>query len=117
MASNSLQIGEVRKVRIENIAFGGAGVGRIEAGGLVVFVPYTVTNDEVEVEIKEMRKKYALGIIKSIRAKHVELECFSKTIVGSVIDLVIKSKRSEQKMFAFFRFSYLETQDNNYKNH
>lgn len=59
MGAGALQAGEVINIRIEDVAFGGSGVGRIQ--GMVVFVPLTVTNDEVEVEIRSVRKKFALA--------------------------------------------------------
>jgi 23S rRNA (uracil1939-C5)-methyltransferase len=59
-----LQAGDGVETRIESVAFGGAGVARVQ--GMVVFVPYTVTNDEAEVEIVEIRKKFAIGKIKRI---------------------------------------------------
>jgi len=59
-----LQIGDVVRTTIDSIAFGGAGVGRVE--GRVVFVPYTVTGDEVAIEIRELRKKFALGQVRKL---------------------------------------------------
>ena len=41
------------------MAFGGDGVARIS--DLVLFVPFTVDGDEAEVEITEIRKRYARG--------------------------------------------------------
>ena len=55
----SLKIGERAVVRISDVAFGGDGVGRIS--DLVLFVPFTVDGDEAEVEIVEVRKRYARG--------------------------------------------------------
>ena len=64
MAISSLQAGEVVKITIDAVAFGGAGVGRVK--GMVVFAPFTVTGDEAELEIGEVRKKFALGRLKRI---------------------------------------------------
>ena len=64
MVSGAWQAGEVAEVRIEDVAFGGAGVGRVN--GMVVFVPLTVTDDEVEVEIRSVKKKFALGEVRRI---------------------------------------------------
>lgn len=44
-------------VEISDVAFGGKGVGRSE--GMVVFVPWTVDGDVVEVEIDRVRRNYA----------------------------------------------------------
>ena len=41
----SLSVGELRVVKIEDIAFGGDGVGRLE--GFVVFVPFVVVGETV----------------------------------------------------------------------
>ena len=64
MATGGLQAGEVVKTTIDAVAFGGAGVGRVK--GMVVFAPFTVTGDEVELEIGEVRKKFALGKLRRI---------------------------------------------------
>ncbi|MDI6761695.1 MAG: 23S rRNA (uracil(1939)-C(5))-methyltransferase RlmD [Thermodesulfobacteriota bacterium] len=53
-----------RKVKIESMAFKGNGVGHID--GKVIFVPYTVTGDEVSVEIAEDKKSYSVGGLKEI---------------------------------------------------
>src|SRR5687768_17602858 len=42
---------------IHDIAFGGDGVGRI--GEFVVFVPFVALGDEVEVELTEVKKRFA----------------------------------------------------------
>lgn len=52
------------RVRIHDVAFGGDGVGR--AGEMVVFVPFTAVGDEVEVEITEVKKNFARGVIASV---------------------------------------------------
>ena len=52
------------KVKIESMAFKGNGVGHID--GKVIFVPYTVTGDEVSVEIVEDKKSYSVGGLKEI---------------------------------------------------
>ena len=64
MATGGLQVGEVVKTTIDAVAFGGAGVGRVK--GMVVFAPFTVTGDEAELEIGEVRKKFALGKLRRI---------------------------------------------------
>ncbi len=47
-------------MRIQDLARGGAGVGRDEAGR-VIFVPFTAPGDLVQVEIVEEQKNYAQG--------------------------------------------------------
>ncbi len=47
------------KVCIESLAFKGYGVARIH--GKVVFVPYSVSGDEGEIELIEERKRYSIG--------------------------------------------------------
>ncbi len=64
MIADNLRAGDIGDIRIESVAFGGQGVGRIQ--GKVVFVPFTVEGDEVEIEITSVRKKFALGIMRRI---------------------------------------------------
>ena len=51
-----IKIGDRIRVRIDDVAFGGDGVGRVS--DRIVFVPFTVDGDEAEVEIIEVRKRY-----------------------------------------------------------
>lgn len=46
-------------MRIEDIAFGGEGVGRVD--GFVVFVPFVLVGETVEVELTEVKKNFARG--------------------------------------------------------
>ena len=43
------EVGQIVKIKIDNIAFGGEGVGRIE--DFVVFVPLVIEGEEVEAKI------------------------------------------------------------------
>ena len=64
------------RTQIEDVAFGGAGVARLE--GKIVFVPLTVDGDEAEIGIVEKRKTYDRAeLIKLLRssAKRVEPLC------------------------------------------
>ena len=54
-----LKIGDRVGTLIGDVAFGGDGVGRVS--DLVLFVPSTVDGDEAEVEITEVKKRYARG--------------------------------------------------------
>ena len=51
-------------IKIESIAFGGEGVGRID--NFVVFVPFAAPGDELEIEIIQQKKKFVRGKILKI---------------------------------------------------
>jgi tRNA/tmRNA/rRNA uracil-C5-methylase (TrmA/RlmC/RlmD family) len=53
----SLKIGDKLTLTIHDIAFGGEGVGRID--DFVVFVPFVIVGETVEVEITEVKKNFA----------------------------------------------------------
>ncbi len=105
----TVQAGDLLRIRIENVAFGGAGVGR--ADGMAVFVPFTAPGEEVEVEIKEVRKRFALGVAKEIlspssnrippscryfgrcggcQMQHMTYECQLKIKEGHVRDVFVR---------------------------
>ena len=46
-------------VKIQDVGFGGEGVARVD--DFVVFVPFVITGETVEVEITEVKKKFARG--------------------------------------------------------
>jgi tRNA/tmRNA/rRNA uracil-C5-methylase (TrmA/RlmC/RlmD family) len=52
-----LKIGDKLIVTIQDIAFGGEGVGRVD--DFVVFVPFVLVSEAVEVEITEVKKNFA----------------------------------------------------------
>jgi tRNA/tmRNA/rRNA uracil-C5-methylase (TrmA/RlmC/RlmD family) len=56
-----LQTGDKISLTIDDIAFGGEGVGRVRSddGDLVVFVPFVLTGETVEAEITEVKKNFA----------------------------------------------------------
>ena len=56
-STSTLLPGSRVTVRIEDLAFGGEGVGRHE--DLVIFVPFVVPGEEVEVEVTETKKNFA----------------------------------------------------------
>jgi 23S rRNA (uracil1939-C5)-methyltransferase len=60
----AIRTGDIVKLEIETIAFGGAGIGRAE--NLVVFVPFTAKGDEAEVEIREAKKRYLRGRLRKL---------------------------------------------------
>jgi tRNA/tmRNA/rRNA uracil-C5-methylase (TrmA/RlmC/RlmD family) len=55
--SRPLAIGDRCPLTIQDIAFGGEGVGRLE--DFVVFVPFVLPGEMVEVEITELKKRFA----------------------------------------------------------
>lgn len=55
-----LEIGQTLELTIDDMAFGGEGVGRVD--GFVVFVPFVITGETVRVEITKCKKDFARGI-------------------------------------------------------
>lgn len=51
-------------VKIDTVAFGGDGVGRLD--NFVVFVPFSAPGDQLEIEITRIKKKFAHGRILNI---------------------------------------------------
>ncbi len=63
-------------MRIEDIAFGGEGVGRVD--GFVVFVPLVIEGETVEAEIAEVKKSFARANLITVvepAASRIEPEC------------------------------------------
>lgn len=60
-----LEIKEIHQLKIDSLAFGGDGVGRLE-DGRVVFVPFSAPGDLLEVEVVSNRKSF-------LRAKIVRI--------------------------------------------
>jgi len=60
-ARNFLKLGERLEMTIEGVAFGGSGIGRVR--DLVVFIPFAVDGDLLEIEVSMVRRTYALGRI------------------------------------------------------
>src|SRR5687767_1795752 len=64
------------RVTLTDVAFGGEALGRLD--GRVVFVPFGLPGEEVEIEIVEDRRDYARGEIVEIltpSAERVEPRC------------------------------------------
>ncbi len=59
-----MQIKDRVVIKIESVAFGGEGVGRVD--NFVVFIPFAAPEDELEVEIIQLKKKFARGKILQI---------------------------------------------------
>lgn len=69
-------IGDTIKLTIDDIAFGGEGVGRFE--DFVVFVSFVAIGEEVETEIVEIKKNFARGKLQKVlkaAPDRVEPEC------------------------------------------
>jgi tRNA/tmRNA/rRNA uracil-C5-methylase (TrmA/RlmC/RlmD family) len=71
-----MQIGDKLVLKIHDIAFGGEGVGRVD--DFVVFVPFVIVGEEVEVELTEVKKNFARGkLVRVIQSspERVEAPC------------------------------------------
>lgn len=60
----NLKKGDVIKVEIEKLIYGGAGLARHE--GIVVFIDHSVPGDHLEIELIELKKNFARGRIRQI---------------------------------------------------
>jgi tRNA/tmRNA/rRNA uracil-C5-methylase (TrmA/RlmC/RlmD family) len=72
----SLKTGDKLTLTIHDIAFGGEGVGRVD--DFVVFVPFVIVGEIVEVEITEVKKNFArakLLRVEKSSPERVEPEC------------------------------------------
>jgi 23S rRNA (uracil1939-C5)-methyltransferase len=72
----TLHKGDIVTLTIETVAFGGEGLGRVE--NLVVFVPFTAGGDVAEVEIREAKKRFLRGRVRTLitpSADRVEPPC------------------------------------------
>jgi len=58
------KIGQVLTAEIRAVAFGGDGLARVD--GFVVFVPFTLDGDIVEIQIREVKKKFFRGRLRKI---------------------------------------------------
>ena len=68
-----MQIKDRVIIKIESIAFGGEGVGRID--NFVVFVPFAAPDDELEIEITQQKKKFVRGkILKIIKPSSMRVK-------------------------------------------
>lgn len=74
--SPALSPGQLIAVTIHDLAFGGEGVGRLDE--LVVFVPFVIPGEKVEVEVTEVKKKFARArLVRVLQAspERVEPRC------------------------------------------
>src|SRR5262249_33674616 len=58
--------GEVLELTVDDLAFGGEGVGRVE--GYVVFVRGALPGDRLRIRIVEARSRFGRGVIESIES-------------------------------------------------
>ncbi len=71
-----VKVGDRLTLTIHDLAFGGEGVGRVEE--LVVFVPFTIPGEVVEVKLTEVKKNFARGILAHLitaAPERVEPQC------------------------------------------
>jgi 23S rRNA (uracil1939-C5)-methyltransferase len=76
VTATNLQIGQRIELDITAIAFGGDGIGRVD--NFVVFVPFVIEGEHVEVEIVEVKKRYATADLVRVvtpSARRVEPRC------------------------------------------
>ena len=59
-----LKVSDIIKIKIDKIVFGGEGLGYYNS--FAVFVPMSVPEDELEIEIISVKKTYVRGLIKNI---------------------------------------------------
>ena len=62
--TRALAVGQVCIVQVQDIAFGGDGVARID--DFVLFVPFVLTGETVEVEITEVKKSFARARLRRV---------------------------------------------------
>lgn len=64
LGSRPVTVGERLTVTVTDVAFGGEGVAR--QGDFVVFVPFTGLGESVEVEIREVKKRFARARLRRV---------------------------------------------------
>ncbi len=68
-----MQIKDRAVIKIDSVAFGGEGVGRID--NLVTFVPFSAPGDELDIEITQRKKRFLRGrIIRIIKPSPLRVE-------------------------------------------
>lgn len=63
-SSSELKTGDVITLGIDDLAFGGEGVGRV--ADFVVFVPFVIPGEEVEAEVTEVKKRFARARLRRV---------------------------------------------------
>ncbi|HKV37745.1 MAG TPA: TRAM domain-containing protein, partial [Blastocatellia bacterium] len=64
MSTASVSVGDVIQTKTERLAYGGEAVARHQ--GLVVFIPYAASDEELRVRITEVKKNFARGVIEEV---------------------------------------------------
>ncbi len=106
-------------LHIDDVAFGGKGVGR--AGGQVVFVPFTITGEDVTVRVEKRKKNFAEASLLSIEKPSPHRlappcpyfgECggCSYQHIAYAEQLAIKSRQVEQTLRRIGRFEHVPMQ-------
>lgn len=62
--THSLAIGQICTVTVQDIAFGGEGVARVD--GFVVFIPFVIVGETVEVELTEVKQNFARARLRRV---------------------------------------------------
>ena len=76
MTTAGVQVGQRLELEITTVAFGGDGIGRVD--NFVVFVPFVIEGERVEVEIVEVKRRYATADLVRVitpSPKRVEPRC------------------------------------------
>lgn len=76
MKTPPVQVGQIVQTTIDRLTLGGAGLSRVE--GFVVFTPFTVPGDTVQIEIREVKKGFANAVLQLVikpSALRVEAPC------------------------------------------
>jgi 23S rRNA (uracil1939-C5)-methyltransferase len=76
MTTAGVQVGQRLELDITTVAFGGDGIGRVD--NFVVFVPFVIEGERVEVEIVEVKRRYATADLVRVitpSPRRVEARC------------------------------------------
>src|SRR5262245_43060763 len=74
--TRALAVGQVHTVQVQDIAFGGDGVARVNE--FVLFVPFVLVGETAEVEITEVKKSFARARLRRVikpSPERVEPKC------------------------------------------
>jgi 23S rRNA (uracil1939-C5)-methyltransferase len=107
----------IQDLPIDEVAFGGAGVGRSD--GKVIFVPFTIDQEIVDARLHTVRRSYSLGHLEAIRQSsphRIEPPCpyFQKCggcdyqHIAYAHQLAIKQRQIEQALRRIAKLSLVE---------
>ncbi len=100
---------QILELRIEDYAFGGKGVARLESekGSFIVFVPNTFPGQLVRARIKKKRKKYAEAkLIEVLELSKNETEVLFQMIPGAPyikLPIELQHKYKKESTFSVFK--------------